>query len=195
MISHIFEYMHHVSATCCAELHATTTRHEAMLPLPLPSYSSTLHHEMNTSNNTVKTRICIISDTHSQSPYPADDASHRFREPLPKADILLHCGDLTYTGDINEHEQTLAVVQNVEAEFKLVIAGNHDLTLDQPFYKKHWRRWHGRIQDVERARDLWTGEAARQAGIVYLEEGVRTFELKNGARFSVCSPLLVGRAS
>ena len=34
-------------------------------------------------------------------------------------------------------------------------------------------------------RFMWTGEEAREAGIVYLEEGIRTFELRSGVRFTV----------
>lgn len=41
------------------------------------------------------------------------------------------------------------------------------------------------MEDVEEIRELWTGQEARDAGIVYLEEGVRTFELGNGARLTV----------
>lgn len=44
------------------------------------------------------------------------------------------------------------------------------------------------MEDVEEIRELWTGQEAREAGIVYLEEGVRTFELGSGARFTVSCP-------
>lgn len=39
--------------------------------------------------------------------------------------------------------------------------------------------------DVDAVRELWTGDEARANGIVYLEEGVRTFNLSSGARFTV----------
>ena len=73
------------------------------------------------------------------------------------------------------------------AELKLVIPGNHDITLHEDFYvrgtgkNKHLRG----MEDVQKIRELWTGYEARSAGIVYLEEGVRTFDLSNGARFTV----------
>ncbi len=76
------------------------------------------------------------------------------------------------------------------AELKLVIPGNHDITLHEEFYvggtgkDKHVGRGRG-VEDVKRIRELWMGEEARRAGIVYLEEGVRTFELGSGARFTV----------
>ena len=77
------------------------------------------------------------------------------------------------------------------AELKLVIPGNHDITLHEEFYvrgtgkDKHVRRDKWGMEDVEEIRELWTGREAREAGIVYLEEGVRTFELGSGARFTV----------
>ncbi|KAI9717015.1 MAG: hypothetical protein M1812_004950 [Candelaria pacifica] len=148
---------------------------------------STSRSNKTTSTQNIKTRLCIISDTHSHPLFAVDDKSHAFRHPLPTADILLHCGDLTSTGTIDEHERTFSVVKSAEAELKLVIAGNHDMTLDEPFYQENWRRWHayGGKQDVKKARDIWTSEEARRAGVVYLEEGVRSFELRTGAKFTI----------
>lgn len=77
------------------------------------------------------------------------------------------------------------------AELKLVIPGNHDITLHEEFYvqrtgkDKHLRRNGGSMEDAQKIRDMWMSEEARRTGIVYLEEGVRTFELGNGARFTV----------
>ena len=47
--------------------------------------------------------------------------------------------------------------------------------------------WRGSMKDYDDAVEMWTGKDAKMAGIVYLEEGVRTFELKNGAIFTVSS--------
>lgn len=83
------------------------------------------------------------------------------------------------------------MLKQVPAELKLIIPGNHDITLHEEFYvwgtgkDKHTRRDGGGMEDVKRIRKMWTGEEARRAGIVYLEEGVRTFELESGARFTV----------
>ncbi len=157
----------------------------------MAALSSTSHNNQNAGIKTAKTRLCIISDTHSRQLFSADDGSYAFRHPLPTADILLHCGDLTLTGEIDEHERTFSVVKGAEAELKLVIPRNHDMTLDEPFYEKNWRRFHARAgkQDVKKAKEIWTGEEARAAGIVYLEKGLRTFDLKSGARFTVRNSL------
>jgi predicted phosphodiesterase len=67
----------------------------------------------------VKTRVLIISDTHLASLRPRDDQPQRptppFEAPLPAADVLIHCGDLTYTGDFKQFEQTLDMLKDIEA--------------------------------------------------------------------------------
>lgn len=138
------------------------------------------------SQQEVKTRICVISDTHSNSPYPANNASRAYRLPLPSADVLLHAGDLTMTGHGDEHRETIEMLKAADAELKIVIAGNHDLTLDKEYYTQFAELSHGKdIQDMDKIRDMYCGEEAQKHGIIYLEEGLRTFELKNGARFTV----------
>ncbi|KAL8869514.1 MAG: hypothetical protein Q9198_007863 [Flavoplaca austrocitrina] len=79
------------------------------------------------------------------------------------------------------------MLSEADAELKIVIAGNHDVTLDEPYYEKIGKRkFHRNIgEDLNVVKELWTGEKAKKAGIVYLEEGVRTFTLRNGARFTV----------
>ncbi|CAD6566835.1 MAG: hypothetical protein ASARMPREDX12_008842 [Alectoria sarmentosa] len=142
---------------------------------------------------TVRTRLLILSDTHTASPFPPSDPTHAYRLPLPEADILLHAGDITKVGYLSEYEKMLDMLRQAPAELKLVIPGNHDITLHEEFYvggtgkEKHVRRGGGGMEDVKKIRKMWTGEEARKAGIVYLEEGVRTFELKNGASFTVYS--------
>ncbi|KAL8669616.1 MAG: hypothetical protein Q9168_005801 [Polycauliona sp. 1 TL-2023] len=134
----------------------------------------------------VKTRFCIISDTHTAELWPADDKTHAYRDPLPSADVLLHAGDITNVGYINEYEAMIDLLSKADAELKIVIAGNHDVTLDEPYYekvgKKKFHRNYG--EDLDVVKEMWTGEKAKKAGIVYLEEGVRTFTISNGARFT-----------
>jgi predicted phosphodiesterase len=137
---------------------------------------------------TAKTRILILSDTHSASPSPST-AEHAFRHPLPKADVLLHCGDLTMVGHLDEYGKALDMLESVDAELKLVIAGNHDISLDEAFYERRGM-YMQRLKEPDhtlprRARELWTGERARKAGVVYLDEGMYTFTLGNGARLRV----------
>ena len=82
----------------------------------------------------IKTRICMISDTHTFSPNPPQQTNNPYRYPLPKADVLLHAGDLTKVGYHIEHKETVEMLKAADAELKLVIAGNHDLTLDEEHF-------------------------------------------------------------
>lgn len=82
------------------------------------------------------------------------------------------------TGRIDEYRVTLDTLKAADAELKIVIGGNHDLTLDANY-------WRNTKAEVEKAKELWMGEEARAAGVVYLEEGLNKFELKNGATFKV----------
>ncbi|KAF2656227.1 Metallo-dependent phosphatase [Lophiostoma macrostomum CBS 122681] len=76
-----------------------------------------------------KTRIVCISDTHNQTP------------KLPKGDVLIHAGDLTNQGSRSELEKTINWLEKADFEAKIVIAGNHEITLDKPFYEKHGSSW------------------------------------------------------
>lgn len=138
---------------------------------------------------TVKTRFTIVSDTHSKQPFQAGNTKHAYRLPLPKADVLIHAGDLTQWGALIEHESTFDILREANAEIKLVIAGNHDINLDKVYYAKVCREksWRGTMKDHDDAVEMWTGKDAKKAGIVYLEEGTRKFELENGATFTVSS--------
>jgi hypothetical protein len=142
----------------------------------------------------VKTRLFIISDTHDgyqdplEEPYSKDGGP--FRPPLPKADILLHSGDLTMLGRMNEYRNTLEMLKSMDAELKLVIAGNHDLSLHKEYYleAKTAAGLQGDDYDQNMAAEaeaLWTGPEAKEAGVTYLTEGLYTFTLKNGAYFSI----------
>ncbi|KAE8144982.1 hypothetical protein BDV25DRAFT_134184 [Aspergillus avenaceus] len=161
----------------------------------------------------LRTRLYIISDTHTLTPNPAPNTTNPYRHPLPKADVLLHAGDITKVGLKAEHEVIFSMLKSAPAELKLVIAGNHDITLDEEYYSRigHFRHRYrtdhtaatatargaikaeeeeeeeeeGRVESVEEVKALWTSEEAVSAGIRYLEEGMHRFKLGNGAEFSV----------
>ncbi|GAM38162.1 40S ribosomal protein [Talaromyces pinophilus] len=141
-----------------------------------------------TTTNTTKTRICILSDTHTETPHIRTFIHKPYRHPLPKSDIFLHAGDLTKVGRQEEHQIVVDMLKkDVHAEVKIIIAGNHDLTHDRKYYAEKGVGRHGsaRLEDPEAIRALYTDDAAKDAGIVYMEEEVRTFTLKNGAKFTV----------
>ena len=51
------------------------------------------------------------------------------------------------------------IIASADAPLKIVIAGNHDMTLDVPYYNSVGKaRFHGTIeQDTDAIRELWTG--------------------------------------
>ncbi len=78
-------------------------------------------------------RVVCISDTHGH-PIRADD--------VPAGDILIHAGDFTHTGTPEELSSFVTQLGRLPHRHKVVIAGNHDLTLDQAGYETQWRRFH-----------------------------------------------------
>ncbi|KAJ5084705.1 hypothetical protein NUU61_009284 [Penicillium alfredii] len=90
----------------------------------------------------IKTRVCMISDTHTCAPNPRQYTWNAYRHPLPTANILLHAGDLTKVGYRVEHEAMIAMLKKADAELKLVIAGNHDVTLDEDYFMRGGYRRH-----------------------------------------------------
>lgn len=156
----------------------------------LESQSTIMATNMLETESGIKTRFLIISDTHSADPsqnLKHDDIS--FRPPLPAADVLLHCGDLTMVGLLEEYERTFKMLESVSAPLKLVIAGNHDISLDEAYFERkgeYMQRRNGYDKDLpKKARELWTGDRARMAGIMYLDEGTHNFTLSNGALLRV----------
>ncbi|OMP87133.1 putative rhamnogalacturonate lyase C [Diplodia seriata] len=113
-----------------------------------------------------RTRFVCISDTHNQTP------------KLPKGDVLIHAGDLTNQGSISELRKTVTWLENADFEVKLVVAGNHDVTLDEPFYHQHGASFHNQLpQDPSACIQLLNSSRT----ITYLQHEARTIRLTDPA--------------
>ncbi|KLU80989.1 Ser/Thr protein phosphatase [Magnaporthiopsis poae ATCC 64411] len=77
-----------------------------------------------------RTRFVCVSDTHNHA------------VKLPKGDVLIHAGDLTNQGTSSELIKAVQWLEKAEFEAKIVIAGNHDVTLDADFYKEYGIYFH-----------------------------------------------------
>ena len=78
---------------------------------------------------TVRTSLLILSDTHGLA-FPADAYLN------VHADIVIHCGDLSHESNLSEFDAALKLLRSLDAPLKLIIAGNHDFTLDPPSFKR-----------------------------------------------------------
>lgn len=129
----------------------------------------------------------IMSDTHDFEMTTADSPplSQACRN-LPKIGVLLHCGDLTQVGGISAYKKALHLLGKFDAELKLVIAGNHDLSLDGKYWSTNLDEEAGdEPEEHEQAVEVMTGPLAKAANVTYLNEGVHTFTLKSGVTFTI----------
>jgi predicted protein tyrosine phosphatase/predicted phosphohydrolase len=65
-------------------------------------------------------RLVIASDTHEQHAQLA----------VPEGDVFIHCGDITYNGDLRAIADFGAWLAALPHQHKLVIAGNHDFAFE-----------------------------------------------------------------
>jgi len=105
------------------------------------------------------TRFVCFSDTHGR--HDRIPAEH-----LPAADVLLHAGDFTNTGETSQVKSFAEWLRNYPAVHKVVIAGNHDVTFQPDYYEKAWSRYHLTPLDCQEARQALIGSGS----CTYLED-------------------------
>ncbi|BCR97894.1 metallophosphatase domain-containing protein [Aspergillus luchuensis] len=106
-----------------------------------------------------KTRFVCVSDTHAYTPSEAG-----FK--LPAGDVLIHAGDLTNHGSAAELRKTMSWIATADFEVKIIICGNHDITLDPGFYAEHGSSFHGQhLEDTQKCLEIITQASP---SIVYL---------------------------
>ena len=121
----------------------------------------------------ILTKFFVISDTHGeplQRMFNAEDI-----------DVAIHCGDLTEESKIDEYKASIDLLKQIQAPLKLVIAGNHDFSMDIPIFKKKIAHANFEKDLIEReygafgkARELFDTDDTKAAGIVFLDEGKST---------------------
>lgn len=113
-----------------------------------------------------KIRIVMISDTHGQH----NDMI------IPDGDILIHCGDITMKGEVEGKKGLKNFAEwlgNLPHTHKIVIAGNHDLTLDENegWYDQNYTRWGPKLNQADAIACLKTaGRASDNRKFIYLED-------------------------
>ena len=131
---------------------------------------------------TVPTRVLILSDTHGRNDISITSSF----------DLAIHCGDLTEGSRIAEFRSTLDLLRAVPSPTKVVIAGNHDITLEKETFLKHLHAAGVKCTDPAATKEYGQIDEARallrdaeHEGIHFLEEGLHTLDLANGARVSL----------
>ncbi len=110
-------------------------------------------------------RLVCQSDTHSRV--------EGLLKPIPDGDIYVHAGDFTSTGTLKELVAFESYVAALPHPHKIVIAGNHDITLHREYYTtRGGRRFHGKwkMQDVDVCRAV----LAESENLTYLEDSGTT---------------------
>lgn len=109
------------------------------------------------------------------------------------ADVCIHAGDLTDESKLEEFHSAITLLRSINAPLKLVIAGNHDFTLDTPSFKTKLRevkppldpalvkKFYGEYEEAKQ-RLL---DAKEQYGIHLLHEGTHDFVLENGGKLRI----------
>ncbi|KAL4953979.1 hypothetical protein BDW69DRAFT_183953 [Aspergillus filifer] len=112
--------------------------------------------QSNGAANLPPIRIICISDTHNATPL------------LPPGDILIHSGDLTVRGTLEEVQAQLRWLHSQPHPHKIVIAENHDLLIDEACDDRFPTRGDRDAED-KRARLDWDGIVYLQNEAVNLE--------------------------
>lgn len=134
-----------------------------------------IYHHYRTSTMPSIIVILTISDTHNEWPYSPSS-------PAPKSDVFIHCGDLTQYGGLPSLKRAIDNIICIDAELKLVIAGNHDVDLDPAWLAEFAED----EDDIETgAKCLALMKSQQEHGIHYLDEGTHNFTLKDGRSFTV----------
>ncbi|KKY24816.1 putative ser thr protein phosphatase [Phaeomoniella chlamydospora] len=124
-------------------------------------------------------RFVCISDTHNLTPN------------LPSGDVLIHAGDLTNQGGLSELRKALEWIEGLDFQAKIVVAGNHDITLDKPFYTQYGSYFHNQApQDPDQCRRLF-----KKSSILYLDHEAATVILEVPDGNEVCGHVHEGRGA
>lgn len=122
-------------------------------------------------------RCLVLSDTHDVDAFPHPDLGNA------QVDVVLHCGDLTMIGGLSNYRKALTNIQAIPAELKLVIAGNHDVSLDARWWADNLDEEDDDPEEPAKAKTLF--DNAKNHGIHLLDEGLHRFTLQDGRQFSI----------
>eukprot|EP00742_Colponemidia_sp_Colp-10_P005689 GILJ01006080.1.p1 GENE.GILJ01006080.1~~GILJ01006080.1.p1 ORF type:complete len:239 (-),score=14.09 GILJ01006080.1:181-897(-) len=111
-------------------------------------------------------RVVCLSDTHDHH----DDLLSR----VPMGDILIHAGDFSNFGDIEEVKRFNEFLRRLPHRHKVVVAGNHEISFDANVYDSLWQRFHKVKYDCQVVKSTLTECIYLEDELVELE-GLRIY--------------------
>ncbi|XP_064368959.1 metallophosphoesterase MPPED2 isoform X2 [Dromaius novaehollandiae] len=128
------------------------------------------------------TRFVCVSDTHSRT-----DGIQ-----MPYGDILLHTGDFTELGLPSEVKKFNDWLGNLPYEYKIVIAGNHELTFDKEFMADLVKQDYYRFPSVSKLKpEDFDNVQSLLTNSIYLQDSevtVKGFRIYGAPWFSGLGP-------
>ena len=109
-------------------------------------------------------KICCISDTHNLH-------EHVKLQNLKNIDAIVHCGDFTNKGTFKEIKCFIDWFISLPVKHKILIAGNHEITLDCDRYNKNKNEYHP-LPEMQINSDMcytYIVNAHKQGKLYYLE--------------------------
>lgn len=115
-----------------------------------------------------KIRFVCISDTHGKI--------EGSKLHMPPGDVLLHAGDFTQKGHMNEIQKFNSYLGALPYKVKVVIAGNHDLTFDDSITEASLRTFGVQKSTVESYLSERGLKSVKQmlTSAIYLEDSLVT---------------------
>jgi calcineurin-like phosphoesterase family protein len=107
-------------------------------------------------------KIVCVSDTHGLH----DNISNE----IPEGDVLIHCGDFTNSGEKEQIESFLRWMGSQPHKYKILIAGNHDITIQPDYYNSIGRNQFHKHRLVNYDPEECLSLVKNYPGITYLED-------------------------
>ncbi|KAH7096092.1 Metallo-dependent phosphatase-like protein [Auriculariales sp. MPI-PUGE-AT-0066] len=114
------------------------------------------------------TRFVCLSDNHLRTDID-----------VPDGDVLIHCGDLTRRGGLHELKTTMPWIAAMPHKLKIVIAGNHDISLDPAVLATLTKKQASRLGDEwKQAPEYMRSDELTSRGVVYLQHATAQVEVE-----------------
>mmetsp|Transcript_76401 Transcript_76401/g.212235 ORF Transcript_76401/g.212235 Transcript_76401/m.212235 type:complete len:334 (-) Transcript_76401:89-1090(-) len=97
-------------------------------------------------------RFVCLSDTHNK---------HDELPRLPMGDVLVHTGDFTSFGTLEEVRSFAAWLGRQQHPVKIVVPGNHDMIMHESYWNEFWSDWSRHYQPTSAAFDCFTRAGVR----------------------------------